>query len=160
LNLIIILILKLQDDTLKGQVSSVDISTKENMENLAKVAEGLLKKPVSRVNLETGNLEPSKHETNEEALIRCQIILIFAKCKKSLWLIIIAFILIMQVCKATLEREALSRNLITAEMRCEVATDINLSTAVQKISTDKFLTCMYEVDVTYFHGTLKRIPLQ
>ncbi len=72
----------------------------------------------------------------------------------------IAFILIMQVCKATLEREALSRNLITAEMRCEVATDINLSTAVQKISTDKFLTCMYEVDVTYFHGTLKRIPLQ
>ncbi|KAK4599500.1 hypothetical protein RGQ29_009524 [Quercus rubra] len=58
------------DDTLKGEVSSVDISTKENMENLAKVVEGLLKKPVSRVNLETGNLEPSKHETNEEALIR------------------------------------------------------------------------------------------
>ena len=87
MNLIIILILKLQDDTLKGQVSSVDISTKENMENLAKVAEGLLKKPVSRVNLETGNLEPSKHETNVEALIRCQIILIFAKCKKSLCMI-------------------------------------------------------------------------
>ncbi|GMY28617.1 patatin-like protein 2 [Fagus crenata] len=62
--------LRIQDDTLKGQVSSVDISTKENMENLAKVAEGLLKKPVSRVNLETGNLEPSKHETNEDALIR------------------------------------------------------------------------------------------
>ncbi|KAK4599503.1 hypothetical protein RGQ29_009526 [Quercus rubra] len=62
--------LRIQDDTLKGEVSSVDISTKENMENLAKVAEGLLKKPVSRVNLETGNLEPSKHETNEEALIR------------------------------------------------------------------------------------------
>nr|POE91835.1 patatin-like protein 2 [Quercus suber] len=62
--------LRIQDDTLKGEVSSVDISTKENMENLAKVAEGLLKKPVSRVNSETGNLEPSKHETNEEALTR------------------------------------------------------------------------------------------
>lgn len=72
----------------------------------------------------------------------------------------IAFILIMQVCKATLEREALSRNLITAEMRCEVATDINLSTAVQKISTDKFLKCMYKVNVTYFRGTLKRILVQ
>ena len=79
----IILTLTFQDDTLKGEVSSVDISTKENMENLAKVAEGLLKKPISRVNLETGNLEPSKHETNEEALIRCKIIQIFAKYKKN-----------------------------------------------------------------------------
>ncbi|XP_075667897.1 patatin-like protein 2, partial [Castanea sativa] len=61
--------LRILDDTLEGEVSSVDISTKENMENLAKVAEGLLKKPASRVNLEMGNLEPSKHETNEEALI-------------------------------------------------------------------------------------------
>ena len=78
----IILTLTFQDDTLKGEVSSVDISTKENMENLAKVAEGLLKKPVSRVNLETGNLEPSKHETNEEALIRCKIVQIFTKYKK------------------------------------------------------------------------------
>lgn len=47
----IILTLTFQDDTLKGEMSSVDISTKENMENLAKVAEGLFKKPVSRVNL-------------------------------------------------------------------------------------------------------------
>lgn len=63
---------KLQDDTLKGEVSSVDISTKENLENLAKVAQVLLKKPVSRVNLDTGNFEPSKHdhETNEQAIIR------------------------------------------------------------------------------------------
>jgi hypothetical protein len=62
----------LQDDTLKGKVSSVDISTKENLENLAKIAQELLKKPVSRVNLDTGNFEPLKHdhETNEQALIR------------------------------------------------------------------------------------------
>lgn len=36
---------KLQDDTLKGEVSSVDISTKENLEKLTKVAEVYLKKP-------------------------------------------------------------------------------------------------------------------
>ncbi|XP_059453509.1 patatin-like protein 2 [Corylus avellana] len=64
--------LRIQDDTLKGEVSSVDISTKENLENLAKVAQVLLKKPVSRVNLDTGNFEPSKHdhETNEQAITR------------------------------------------------------------------------------------------
>lgn len=36
-----------------------------------KVGEGLLKKPVSRVNLETGIFEPVENEgTNEEVLIR------------------------------------------------------------------------------------------
>lgn len=39
------------------------------MENLVKIGEGLLKKPVSRVNLETGIYEPVENEgTNEEAL--------------------------------------------------------------------------------------------
>lgn len=39
------------------------------MENLVKIGEGLLKKPVSRVNLETGLYEPVEKEgTNEEAL--------------------------------------------------------------------------------------------
>ncbi|RRT47172.1 hypothetical protein GW17_00051630, partial [Ensete ventricosum] len=44
----------------------------ENLENLVMVGEMLLKKPVSRVNLETGHVEPvSEGEgTNEEALIR------------------------------------------------------------------------------------------
>lgn len=57
---------------LTGTIASVDIATKENLENLAKVGENLLKKPVSRVNLETGLFEPGgKGEgTNEEALIR------------------------------------------------------------------------------------------
>ncbi|KAJ6939901.1 hypothetical protein NC651_006149 [Populus alba x Populus x berolinensis] len=59
----------MQDDTLAGKLASVDIATKENLENLVKVGEGLLKKPVSRVNLDTGVYEPANKLTNEEALI-------------------------------------------------------------------------------------------
>ncbi|CAL5418158.1 unnamed protein product [Camellia sinensis] len=62
--------LRIQDDTLTGKVSSVDIATKKNLEDLVKVGEGLLKKPISRVNLETGIVEPVGQETNEEALRR------------------------------------------------------------------------------------------
>ncbi|KAK2994429.1 hypothetical protein RJ640_001245 [Escallonia rubra] len=62
--------LRIQDDTLTGAVSSVDIATKENLQDLVNVGEGLLRKPVSRVNMETGKVEPPGHETNEEALIR------------------------------------------------------------------------------------------
>ncbi|KAK9946546.1 hypothetical protein M0R45_012007 [Rubus argutus] len=58
--------LRIQDDTLSGQVSSVDIATKKNLNDLVEVGEGLLKKPVSRVNLENGRFEASNHETNEE----------------------------------------------------------------------------------------------
>ena len=60
----------LQDDTLNKTVSSVDVATKKNLEDLVKVGEGLLKKPVSRVNLENGIFEPGNMETNEEALVR------------------------------------------------------------------------------------------
>ena len=60
-----------QDDTLRSPLSSVDIATRENLENLAKVGEGLLKKPVSRVDLETGIFKPLENEgTNEEVLKR------------------------------------------------------------------------------------------
>ncbi|KAK6938712.1 Patatin-like phospholipase domain [Dillenia turbinata] len=62
--------LRIQDDTLTGTLSSMDAATKENMENLVKVGEALLKKPVSRVNLDTGTFDPCAKETNEEALIR------------------------------------------------------------------------------------------
>ncbi|XP_042495717.1 patatin-like protein 2 [Macadamia integrifolia] len=63
--------LRIQDDTLGGTVSSVDIATKENLEDLVKVGENLLKKQVSRVNLQTGIYEPVKGQgTNEEALIK------------------------------------------------------------------------------------------
>ena len=60
----------MQDDTLVGTVTSVDVATKQNMYDLVKVGEELLKKPVARVNLETGIYEASNHETNEAALIR------------------------------------------------------------------------------------------
>lgn len=62
--------LRIQDDGLIGDVSSVDIATENNLNELVKVGEGLLKKQVSRVNLETGIFEPFKEETNEEALKR------------------------------------------------------------------------------------------
>ncbi|XVE94853.1 hypothetical protein REPUB_Repub02eG0045400 [Reevesia pubescens] len=62
--------LRIQDDNLSGELSSVDIATKKNMDELVKVGERLLKKRVSRVNLETGKIEPFTQETNEEALKR------------------------------------------------------------------------------------------
>lgn len=63
--------LRLQDDTLKGDTSSVDISSKENLEALVKIGKELLKKAVSRVNVETGVFEPVEGEgTNEQALTR------------------------------------------------------------------------------------------
>ncbi|KAJ4964376.1 hypothetical protein NE237_024315 [Protea cynaroides] len=63
--------LRIQDDTLTGAVSSVDISTQENLNNLVKVGEELLNKPVSRVNLETGLIEPVRNGvTNAVALKR------------------------------------------------------------------------------------------
>lgn len=63
--------LRIDDDTLKGDIGSVDISTEKNMDGLVEVGKALLKKNVSRVNLETGHYEPiSDHITNEEALKR------------------------------------------------------------------------------------------
>ncbi|KAL5705881.1 Proteolipid protein 2 [Ranunculus cassubicifolius] len=62
--------LRVQDDTLGATESSTDISTKENLETLVQVGGRLLKKPVSRVNLQTGIAEPVENGgTNEEALI-------------------------------------------------------------------------------------------
>ncbi|KAG8369487.1 hypothetical protein BUALT_Bualt14G0018800 [Buddleja alternifolia] len=58
------------DDALSGVMSSVDIATKENLDDLVKVGEKLLKKAVSRVNLENGIYETCNQGTNEEALIR------------------------------------------------------------------------------------------
>ncbi|KAG8369491.1 hypothetical protein BUALT_Bualt14G0019200 [Buddleja alternifolia] len=62
--------LRIQDDALSGVMSSVDIATKENLDDLVKVGEKLLKKAVSRVNLENGIYETCNQGTNEEALIR------------------------------------------------------------------------------------------
>jgi hypothetical protein len=63
--------MNLQDDTLRGNLSSADVSTTKNLEDLVKVGEDLLKKPVARINLDTGLYEPIPNGgTNEEALER------------------------------------------------------------------------------------------
>ncbi|KAG5613140.1 hypothetical protein H5410_024421 [Solanum commersonii] len=63
--------LRIQEDELIGTEASVDVATKKNLERLVEIGEKLLKKPLSRVNLETGLTEPiPKGGTNEEALKR------------------------------------------------------------------------------------------
>ncbi|KAE8651941.1 patatin-like protein 3 [Cucumis sativus] len=62
--------LRIQDDTLSGVVASVDVATEENLLKLIEVGEDLLKKQLSRVNLESGKFEPlDGHGTNEDALV-------------------------------------------------------------------------------------------
>ncbi|TVU24247.1 hypothetical protein EJB05_26668 [Eragrostis curvula] len=62
--------LRIQEDSLTGHTSSVDIATEENMKALIGIGEELLKKPVSRVNIDTGIYEqvPGDAITNEKAL--------------------------------------------------------------------------------------------
>ncbi|KAK8941574.1 hypothetical protein KSP40_PGU022471 [Platanthera guangdongensis] len=62
--------LRIQDDTLTGNTSSMDIATEENLKELVKIGENLMQKTVSRVNIETGLYEPVEGEgSNEDALI-------------------------------------------------------------------------------------------
>ncbi|CAO2169411.1 unnamed protein product [Urochloa humidicola] len=62
--------LRIQDDELTGETSSVDVSTTENLNNLVEVGKALLKKPACKVNVETGKNEPdSNRGTNEKELI-------------------------------------------------------------------------------------------
>ncbi|CAD6245522.1 unnamed protein product [Miscanthus lutarioriparius] len=62
--------LRIQDDELKGETASVDVSTRENLNHLVDVGKALLKKPVCKVNIETGKNEPDGHRgTNEQELI-------------------------------------------------------------------------------------------
>ncbi|XP_071730934.1 patatin-like protein 3 [Rutidosis leptorrhynchoides] len=61
--------LRIQVDNLSGDVSSVDVSTKQNLEDLVKVGEGLLDSLVSRVNTDTGEVQVVPADgTNREAL--------------------------------------------------------------------------------------------
>ncbi|KAL9446153.1 hypothetical protein AB3S75_013925 [Citrus x aurantiifolia] len=62
--------LRIQDDTLTGDEASVDVATKKNLESLVGIGERLLKKPVTKVNFETGLCEPTGQGTNDEALRR------------------------------------------------------------------------------------------
>ncbi|KAJ0638918.1 putative galactolipase [Helianthus annuus] len=60
--------LRIQDYTLSGDTASMDLATEENLHNLVKVAKDRLKKPVTRRNPDTGELEADPHITNEMAL--------------------------------------------------------------------------------------------
>lgn len=61
----------MQDDSLTGEAASMDVATTKNMQRLVQIGNDRLKKPVSRVNLDTGRYEQVSGEgTNEEALIR------------------------------------------------------------------------------------------
>nr|POE96826.1 patatin-like protein 5 [Quercus suber] len=63
--------LRIDINTLHGNLSSVDVSTKENLGNLVKLGEQLLENPVTRLNLDTGLYEPVENGgTNEAALKR------------------------------------------------------------------------------------------
>ncbi|KAI4389555.1 hypothetical protein MLD38_001770 [Melastoma candidum] len=63
--------LRIQDDTLTGLLSSVDIATKNNLDNLVKTGEALLKKPVMRMTTDMSVDSPcTDNETNEDALKR------------------------------------------------------------------------------------------
>ncbi|KAF3339440.1 patatin-like protein 2 [Carex littledalei] len=59
------------DDSLEGTAASMDNSSNKNLLKLVQIGNELLKKPVSRVNLENGNIEPLLNGgSNEEELIR------------------------------------------------------------------------------------------
>ncbi|KAL6993707.1 hypothetical protein U1Q18_011820 [Sarracenia purpurea var. burkii] len=63
--------LRIQDDTLTGDASSVDIATPENLEALVEIGNELLNKEVSRFNVETGSFDPvAGGGTNGDALTR------------------------------------------------------------------------------------------
>ncbi|KAE8651939.1 patatin-like protein 2 [Cucumis sativus] len=63
--------LRIQEDSLTGNAALVDIATPENLLQLVKIGEDLLKKPVSRVNLETGKFESVDGEgSNGDALTK------------------------------------------------------------------------------------------
>ncbi|XP_055834003.1 patatin-like protein 2 isoform X1 [Solanum dulcamara] len=80
--------LRIQEDELSGTEASVDVATKENLERLVEIGENLLKKPLSRVNLETGLTEPiPKGGTNEEALKRYIIIILSSEIIRLIFLL-------------------------------------------------------------------------
>ncbi|CAO2815028.1 unnamed protein product [Amaranthus hypochondriacus] len=62
--------IRIQADELTGDASSIDIATVENLENLVKIGENLLKQRVANVNLATGASEPVSQRTNEQILTR------------------------------------------------------------------------------------------
>ncbi|KAG8047451.1 hypothetical protein GUJ93_ZPchr0008g12348 [Zizania palustris] len=68
--------LRIQEDDLNGDESSVDVSTQKNLRRLVDIGNTLLNKPVCTVNLENGRNEPDKNRgTNKEELERFAVML-------------------------------------------------------------------------------------
>ncbi|KAL5713698.1 hypothetical protein ACHQM5_015751 [Ranunculus cassubicifolius] len=63
--------LRIELGNLDGIASSVDISTKENMNELIRIGKDILNKPVSRVNLETGEYEEVEGEGSNAEALKC-----------------------------------------------------------------------------------------
>ncbi|KAL1183515.1 hypothetical protein V6Z11_A02G188300, partial [Gossypium hirsutum] len=72
--------LRIQDDSLTGAASTADIATEENLQKLVEIGNEILKKPVSKLNFETGRLEEDEGLTNEEALAKFAIRLHEQRC--------------------------------------------------------------------------------
>ncbi|XP_047974542.1 patatin-like protein 2 [Salvia hispanica] len=64
--------LRIQAENLTGDSSSVDVTTDENLNDLVKIGEYLLRSPLSSVNLQTGIFEPvvAGGGTNKDALTK------------------------------------------------------------------------------------------
>jgi hypothetical protein len=63
--------LRIDDDTLEGDVSTMDLATKSNLENLQKIGEKMLTNRVMQMNIDTGVYEPvAENITNDEQLKR------------------------------------------------------------------------------------------
>ncbi|KAL0872395.1 hypothetical protein Bca101_022100 [Brassica carinata] len=63
--------LRIDDDTLEGDASSMDIATKSNLENLVVIGEKMLKNRVVHMNIDTGVYEPIPgNVTNDQELKR------------------------------------------------------------------------------------------
>ncbi|XP_074308767.1 patatin-like protein 1 [Silene latifolia] len=78
--------LRIDDDTLTGESASVDAANKNNLNQLVKIGEALLKKPVCKVNIETGANDPIPNAgTNEDALKRFAIKLSEEKRNRELY---------------------------------------------------------------------------
>ncbi|KAI3768373.1 hypothetical protein L2E82_18994 [Cichorium intybus] len=60
--------LRIQEENLTGDQTSVDISTMENMKALETIGKKLLEKNVSRLDVETGKIKDVREGTNAEAL--------------------------------------------------------------------------------------------
>ena len=60
-----------KEDTLQGDVASVDVATEENLKKLVEVGNELLEKQVSSMDLDTGLYQPVEGAgTNKETLKR------------------------------------------------------------------------------------------